>query len=984
MAKPTATTEFGGTKVAILADNAATTPNANTPVSIVGGVSTEATYRIGWMGFATHADDDTITAPGGHTAPALTKGPVVLVAAQAGPSGTTVVALHTDTTTPGASDEGLVVRNIPTGTQTVSVTGAVDTELPAAASLADNASNPTAPAVGAFNMLWDGATWDRFPGTSVDGALVNLGTNNDVVVTGTVTVDSELTTADLDTGVGTDTRAVVGLVLAASGGGLLVGSANPMPVSDNAGSLTVDGSVSITGAVDTELPAAAALADNTANPTVPAVGAFGMLWDGATWDRFPGTSADGALVNLGANNDVVGAKSSNGGVPGATNLGVLPGIATAAAPTYTEGNQVGLSTDLAGSLRVTGGGGGVEYAEDTPHVSGDTLKLAGVVQQAADAALAGDGDRTLLQVDGSGFLKVNIKAGAGSGGTAMADDAAFTVAVTSFTPAGGTYRSVRDAVDDNDGGAFAMNQKRGQFVTLEDSASNEIASAVAATTGSERGLLTREIPANRTASGTLGALNATVVINAEGTGTVHVEVDSGLVSSTIVFEATLDDTNWFAVNAVNPADTIKTGFSTGADTFPTEASIAGGWSQVRLRVSVYGSGSASARLEATQNASVVRIGGTLPAVGGILNAVVAGTGSTNLGKAEDAGHANGDTGVFMLAVRNDSASTGFTSADLDYSPIAVDQSGKVWVMGSFIDGQASVAGTTRGITAGAVFDDAAPSSVAEDKQGYMRMSARRELYTQIRDAAGNERGINVDANNEIGIGAIRTSVTPGTAAANLGKAEDAVHASGDTGVFMLCVANEANTVFTSADGDYVPMGTDREGSTRTIGNRAHDAVDAGAPVKIGFKAVAHGSSPTAVAAADRTDALANRHGIPFSLGGHPNIISFEAAYTAAQTDTAIVTVAGGSKIVVTEIEALCDNANTVDVGLRVGFGATTTPTTTGVVLTHPGIAHGSGVVRGSGAGILAIGADGEDLRITSEVPTSGSLRILVSYFTIES
>lgn len=44
------------------------------------------------------------------------------------------------------------------------------------------------------------------------------------------TVETELTTADLDTGGGTDTRAVVGMVLAESGGGILVGSANPLPV----------------------------------------------------------------------------------------------------------------------------------------------------------------------------------------------------------------------------------------------------------------------------------------------------------------------------------------------------------------------------------------------------------------------------------------------------------------------------------------------------------------------------------------------------------------------------------------------------------------------------------------------------------------------------------------------------------------------------------------------------------------------------------
>lgn len=46
-----------------------------------------------------------------------------------------------------------------------------------------------------------------------------------------------------------------------------------------------------------------------------------------------------------------GAKTNNAAAPGATNVGTLPGIANAAAPTWTEGNQVGLSVDLSGNLR---------------------------------------------------------------------------------------------------------------------------------------------------------------------------------------------------------------------------------------------------------------------------------------------------------------------------------------------------------------------------------------------------------------------------------------------------------------------------------------------------------------------------------------------------------------------------------------------------------------------------------------------------------
>lgn len=48
-----------------------------------------------------------------------------------------------------------------------------------------------------------------------------------------------------------------------------------------------DGSSTIAKSVtaDTEMPAAATLADATANPTVPGVGSFNMCYNGSTWDR---------------------------------------------------------------------------------------------------------------------------------------------------------------------------------------------------------------------------------------------------------------------------------------------------------------------------------------------------------------------------------------------------------------------------------------------------------------------------------------------------------------------------------------------------------------------------------------------------------------------------------------------------------------------------------------------------------------------------
>lgn len=188
-------------------------------------------------------------------------------------------------------------------------------------------------------------------------------------------------------------------------------------------------------------------------------------------------------------------------------------------------------------------------------------------------------------------------------------------------------------------------------------------------------------------------------------------------------------------------------------------------------------------------------------------------------------------------------------------------------------------------------------------------------------------------------------------------------------------------VFNGTTWDRMPGNT---GGAFSQGNVAHGATDAGNPLKSGAKAIAHGTNPTAVSAGQRTDTYANRAGIPFFIGGHPNIVSLEYATTGAQTDTAIITVSAGTKIVVTQIQIVADNANTAFPQVRVGFGTANTPTTTGVVASHPGVPAGGGVNRGDGSGIIAIGADNEDLRITCGAPTGGSLRVLVSYYTVES
>jgi len=123
------------------------------------------------------------------------------------------------------------------------------------------------------------------------------------------------------------------------------------------------------------------------------------------------------------------------------------------------------------------------------------------------------------------------------------------------------------------------------------------------------------------------------------------------------------------------------------------------------------------------------------------------------------------------------------------------------------------------------------------------------------------------------LGSITTSVVPGVAATNLGKAIDSAQGATDTGVALLAVRDDALSALTPVDGDYVPARTNSTGalwvipsgtvvvdgsgvtqpisgtvtvgslpaSTNTIevvGDAAHDAVAAGNPVLQGAYASA--------------------------------------------------------------------------------------------------------------------------------------------------
>lgn len=60
-----------------------------------------------------------------------------------------------------------------------------------------------------------------------------------------------------------------------------------------------------------------------------------------------------------------------------------------------------------------------------------------------------------------------------------------------------------------------------------------------------------------------------------------------------------------------------------------------------------------------------------------------------------------------------------------------------------------------------------------------------------------------------------TNTLLATNATGLGKAEDAAHVSGDTGVMSLAVRNDTGAVLAGSDGDYIPFTVDSTGALRT-------------------------------------------------------------------------------------------------------------------------------------------------------------------------
>lgn len=99
--------------------------------------------------------------------------------------------------------------------------------------------------------------------------------------------------------------------------------------------------------------------------------------------------------------------------------------------------------------------------------------------------------------------------------------------------------------------------------------------------------------------------------------------------------------------------------------------------------------------------------------------------------------------------------------------------------------------------------------------GIMALGVRKDTAAASSGTTGDYEPLSLTSN-----GSLRahiestTAITPGTAPANLGKAEDAAHATGDVGVMALAVRRDTAAASSGTTGDYEPLQTNSTGSLR--------------------------------------------------------------------------------------------------------------------------------------------------------------------------
>jgi predicted nucleic-acid-binding Zn-ribbon protein len=486
-------------------------------------------------------------------------------------------------------------------------------------------------------------------------------------------------------------------------------------------------------------------------------------------------------------------------------------------------------------------------AEDAPHTTGDVGVMALGVQQSADTAFAADLDYVPLQLDATGFLKVNIKAGSTAGtefneDTVHSTGAAGTLilgvrndTLATLTNADGDYASLQISAI---GAAYVEHSSLSVIGGGTEAAAMRVTIASDSTgviTVDNGGTFAVQVDAalptgaNTIGEVTIGTATTAATDLAKAEDAVHATNDVGVMALAVQQSADssfvgadgdyaplqLDATGFLKVN-------VKAGSASGTE-FDEDVPHTTGDAGVMALGVLQAADSSTAGTDGDYQPMIFDASGFLK-----VNVKAGSAGGTEFN--EDTGHTTGDAGTQVLAVRNDTLGT-LVGANLDYAPFQVSGSGALYVEHSslsVIGGGTEAAAmrvTIANDSTGVISVDDNGASLTVDNAtlsvtgGGVEASALR--VTIANDSTGvlsiddNGGAITIDGSVDILAGSATIGeVTIGlatTAATDLAKAEDAPHSTNDVGVMALAVQQSADSSFVGADGDYAPLQLDATG-----------------------------------------------------------------------------------------------------------------------------------------------------------------------------
>lgn len=259
--------------------------------------------------------------------------------------------------------------------------------------------------------------------------------------------------------------------------------------------------------------------------------------------------------------------------------------------------------------------GAYDDAAGRLRIEGQATIVNGAIEVAIDAsydniAIKNPTSNNVLAINADGSINVNTTF-SGTIAVGSPDKTAFTYGSSNELSIGGVFQDTAPTLSPGQAGAARLTQYRGFHTNLRNSSGNEITSSSNGAALNQ--VLHTQTPDTPSATVSLNGLNATVSIPTAGLNSVGFQILAGSLIGTIIPELSIDGgLNYTITSFYNPITgsiTPSLVYNSANTTNILSIALIGGTSHVRVRVSVYTSGSANSIIRASTvsglNATIV-------------------------------------------------------------------------------------------------------------------------------------------------------------------------------------------------------------------------------------------------------------------------------------------------------------------------------------------------------------------------------------------